>query len=235
LVSQNPELQGFPRAQQALRDCLEEVRGALSSQREIRNLIEKLVRAGADSDTVLAILALNVRVQEDRSQRGHWLPQMRRKKRSLKILAAKIRETARAVEKSARAPESYPDLWEVALRKVRVALREVRDGAFIPVAKRVPKELLAGMRAHADDVEARALGLGRLSKSQLPRFTREPLVYLLDYLHHATGDIKPHFQTQAEILAAAYDTCKIAARYPTKESLEITFRRHSLLRPRLKR
>ena len=210
-----------PSAQPDLRDPLDEIKGTLSSQTEIGNLIKKLVRAGANADSVLDALALAVAMKESPNRRDSWLREMRRTIRKRKSVAAKIRETARAIEKIHHTPASHSGGWEA-------PLRNIGDQPVISDVDRPPEELLSLMRAYADDLKAKAQTLGRTSKAYAAYYKREPSELFMSHLRRTMGNIRPHLHVLAELLAIAYGTFGIDASRVSAEGLEKTLKRHRL-------
>jgi hypothetical protein len=218
-ASKSPKLQNPPSTQQESGGRWEEIKGALSSKREIGNVIENLVRAGANADSVLDALALAVCLKESPNLHDSWLREMRRTNRNLKSLAAQIQKTALAIKKIHHTPASHSGGWESALRKVP-------DEPVISVVDRAPEELLSQMRAYANGLEAKAETLGRWSKARAAYYKREPSELFMSHLRRTMGNIRPHLPALAEILAIAYETFGIDASRLTAEGLAKILKRY---------
>jgi len=232
LLAKNPALaEAFARTQADYGRRFSQLEAKLGEVPEIQRCLDQLERAGADRNRVLHVLAIELSFSQKTkkprlTRRRRWLRGLRTHKDSLRRLAERIRDLADEVERTYGRLETYPYL-------LGIALQIVNDCDVGMVSDLRAEDLAAEMRACADDLEAKARELGRVSKDISPAMTRRPVEELLAYLHRATGGVRPHLGTICEMLNAAYREQGLHSRRElTTDGLEKLFERH--VRPRLK-
>jgi hypothetical protein len=211
----------FAKAQAKYRVNLSRLATELGKVEEIRGGLGRLERAGADKSTILHGLAIAILMKKRRTL---GLDKLRLIPRELRSLAKRMRDMAGELEQTYAKEETYPYL-------VAVALHMVRDTDVPAASEGIPRELISQMRACADDLEAKAKEHGLNFKSIMPVWNRWPEADLVAYVHHATGDVRPHLGTICEMLGWAYHTQRIKRDF-TIDRLEKVLSRHVL--PRLK-
>jgi hypothetical protein len=93
---------------------------------------------------------------------------------------------------------------------------------------RLQSDDLDTVLALARRYDARARAIGAMVKQAAPRFKREAIVDLLDYVQQATGSALRHLPVIAEVLDSAREVCGVSSRDESLASLEKTLRRHVL-------
>jgi hypothetical protein len=223
LVSRTPALADVAKVQAKYRDELQTLEQALSGNQEIRWCLNRLERAGADRVKILHVLAVEVHGRQRRDlPRQGYLWKLKRVKKDLKSLARRLRTLLAEINRVYSEPETYPEL-------LGVALQAVPKTRILPSTQWGPQQSLRAARAIADDLEGKARDYGELfRRGKLPdAVNRRPVVLLLNYVQHATGNARHHLKTLSDMLFHAYEVSGVKKRVSIK-SLDKVLARHVL-------
>jgi hypothetical protein len=211
LAGDQARAQDFFSTQAAFRARWEKIKREIVAIEGVNDNLIRLKNAGAVCDTILHLIAIEV-------TRGSALRDMRAAKDRTKRAAKHLRQKADELEQLYRDETSYPEMWGVALQKIR-------SGKIVPVARRLPRRLLSEMRACADELHGFAGQFGQILKRYSPEYKREPTRLLLAYTHKAAGGVHRHLPSIAAILTDAYEKYGIK-KTATAEGLAKIFKRH---------
>jgi hypothetical protein len=190
---------------------LDKLKREIESIEGVNHELRHLKNAGASSDKVLHIIAIEVTW-------GSWMREIRMAKDRVKKAAKYLRQHADELEQLYSDPATYPDMW-------LVHLQEIRQGSITPVAERIPISLLAEMRSRANELLGLSIEFADVLKHYAPIQRRKRIETLLAYVHKATGGIRRHLPSLAALLTEVYEQYDLD-RKATPDGLAKIFERH---------
>lgn len=223
--------------QNAFRERIGQIKNWLESHNKkalkVRRGIERLTPAGLLRDAAFYVLALQVAHQE-KLRKPSWPKETRRHNRNLRSLAKRLRTIAAEVEEVNSKTESHLRLTEIMLREIMPQVQ--RNAPVLTESDPARREWVTAVRALADDLVAKANGLGELGKAENARLCRSVLPHLTCLAlpmsrsggappEKNTREVSERFQILAEIIATAYGAFHIPDP-PNAESLRLMGSHH---------